>query len=321
MNFKYPNNLSNGKVAKKKSLGQNFLKDESILNKIISAGELSKKDNVLEIGPGEGALTKRLLERVARVVAIEKDERIKDENSILQQICSKEDLSSKIKIYFDDILKVDLVNILKENNFTGGKNKYKVIANIPYYITGKIIRLLFEQEQKPKLIILLVQKEVAERICADNGRQSILSLSVQYYAQAEIVDYVPKESFEPMPKVDSAILKIIPFQNGGIRVDHLEFDKDKVKKEKKESVLSEKILNTESHKQGKQSNQEKEFFRLIKIGFSSPRKVLINNLKNGLQLDKKDLEKIFNNLNLPLDIRAEKLTIKNWISLSEIIFK
>ncbi len=323
MNFKYPNNLSNGKVAKKKSLGQNFLKDESILNKIISAGELSKKDNVLEIGPGEGALTKRLLEIVARVVAIEKDERMKDKNSILQQICSKEDLSSKIKIYFDDILKVDLVNILKENNFTGGKNKYKVIANIPYYITGKIIRLLFEQEQKPELIILLVQKEVAERICADNGRQSILSLSVQYYAQAEIVDYVPKESFDPAPKVDSAILKITPLQNNGSSVDYLEVNKNKIKKEKEESVLSKKVLNTENSRQSKRGGniQEKEFFRLIKIGFSSPRKVLINNLKNGLQLDKKDLEKIFNNLNLPLDIRAEKLTIKNWISLSKIIFK
>ncbi len=287
-----------GGLIKKKSLGQNFLRDESVLDKIISAGELSPEDNILEIGPGEGALTKKLLEKVGKVVAVEKDSRLEDADSVLQKLnktgknpasAGREPgvLPSNLIIYFDDILDVNFPKILKENDFD--KNGYKVIANIPYYITGKIIRLLFEQKIKPKLIVLLVQKEVAERICALKGRESILSLSVKYFAQSEIVDYVSREVFEPVPKVDSAILKIKPFK------------------------LSEKNYLEDE-------NLERDFFRLVKIGFSSPRKVLINNLKNGLQLDRSSLEQIFKKLQLNPTIRAEKLTLQQWLKLAEEIF-
>lgn len=264
-------------LIKKKSLGQNFLKDESILDKIITAGELSSVDNVLEIGPGEGALTKKLLKKVGRVVAIEKDERMKDKSSVLQKLNKNND---SLKLQFGDILEVNLSKILRENNL----NEYKVIANIPYYITGKIIRLLFEQKKSPRLIVLLVQKEVADRISAKNDKQSILSLSVQYYADVEIIHYVSREAFEPVPKVDSAILKIIPLQGR-------DYDK----------------------------SEDKEFFKLIKIGFSSPRKVLINNLKNGLKMEREELEEIFKGLELNLNIRAEKLTINNWKTLCKRI--
>jgi 16S rRNA (adenine1518-N6/adenine1519-N6)-dimethyltransferase len=267
------------KIIKKKSLGQNFLKDDEVLDKIILAGELSDSDNILEIGPGEGALTKKLLEKGGKVVAIEKDERLKDKNSSLQKICHKSDLlQNKIRLYFGDILEVNLPEILRENSFED--NGYKVIANIPYYITGKILRLLFQQRPLPKVVVLLVQKEVADRIGTKKGRQSILSLSVQYYADVEIVAYVPRESFDPAPKVDSAILKIIPFQN-------IEYDK----------------------------KNEESFFKLVKVGFSSPRKVLINNLKSGLKIDREKLEIIFKNININQDIRAEKLTIDNWKAL------
>lgn len=270
------------KIIKKKSLGQNFLKDENVLNKIVKAGELSSTDNVLEIGPGEGALTSKLLTQSGRVVVIEKDERMKSESSTLQKLCQNANLSSeyKLRVYFEDVLKVNLPKLLEENQF----NHYKVIANIPYYITGKIIKLLFEQEQHPELIVLLVQKEVADRIEAKNGRQSILSLSVQYYADVEIIDYVPREAFDPAPKVDSAILKIVPFKNE--------------KPAKKE---------------------EGNFFELVKIGFSSPRKILISNLKNGLKKERSVLEKIFQELNLNLNIRAEKLSVRQWQALGEKI--
>ena len=261
-------------LVKKKSLGQNFLKDEKILDKIVEAGELSSADNVLEIGPGEGVLTQKLLDKVEYVVAIEKDERIKDKNSVLQKLCNKQGLlqgHKKLRIYFDDILDINLSEVLEKNNF----KEYKVIANIPYYITGRIFRLLFQQGQFPELIILLVQKEVADRICAKNGKQSILSLSVQYYADVEIIDYVSRKAFDPAPKVDSAILKIRPFRKYDREID-------------------------------------KKFFKLIKIGFSSPRKTLINNFKNGLKIEKEKLESIFKKVDLDLNIRAEKLTIENW---------
>lgn len=265
------------KIIKKKSLGQNFLKDEGVLDKIVEAGELSPDDNVLEIGPGEGALTKKLLEKVDRVLAIEKDERMKDNSSQLQQLSEGND---GLKLHFGDILDVNLSEVLQKNNF----DEYKVIANIPYYITGKIVRLLFEQEKYPECIVILVQKEVADRICAKNGKQSILSLSVQYYAKVEVIDYVPREAFDPAPKVDSAILRIRPFQ--------------------------EQIYN---------ESEDKKFFKLVKIGFSSPRKVLINNLKNGFKIRREELEGIFKSLRLDQNIRAEKMTIDNWQQLDKKI--
>jgi 16S rRNA (adenine1518-N6/adenine1519-N6)-dimethyltransferase len=289
------------KIIKKKSLGQNFLKDEEVLDEIILAGELSDSDNVLEIGPGEGALTKKLLEKVSKVVAIEKDERMKDQNSALQKICRKSGLlQNEINLYFGDILDVNLPELLQKNDF----QNYKVIANIPYYITGKIVRLLFQQEQLPELIVLLVQKEVADRICAKKERQSILSLSVQYYAEAEVIDYVSREAFEPAPKVDSAILKIVPFKS------RKKANKAGLIKSGDSGVLSPSFS---------ERAKEDQFFQLVKVGFSSPRKVLLNNLKNGLKMGKEELTEIFNKLNLDLNIRAEKLTIAEWKKIDNLL--
>ncbi len=275
----------------KKYLGQNWLVDQKALGKIVKAAELSKKDNVLEIGPGKGALTKELVAYAGRVIAIEKDEELARslahnyQLSIINyqsspkpknQINNINNFNNKIsQVVIGDILEVTLPELIEKNNF----QDYKVVANIPYYITGKIIRLLFETEYMPKLIVLLIQKEVAERICAQPGDMSILAVSVQYFGKPEIIDCVPKESFEPVPKVDSAILKIIPFK--------------------------------------KKPQQNKDFFHLVKIGFASPRKTLVNNLSAGLYQPKNEIKKILNDIELDEKVRAEDLSIKKWQELKE----
>ncbi len=264
------------KIIQKKSLGQNFLRDKSILQKIISAGELTPQDNILEIGPGEGVLTKRLLSGGAKVVAIEKDKRLQAKNSPLLKL--KQKYPDKLNLYFADVLTINLPEILQKENFTD----YKIIANIPYYITGKIIRLIFQQKNLPSLVVLLLQKEVAERICASRGKESILSLSVKYFAQPEIVAHVPRQAFFPEPKVDSAILKLKP--------------KEKIDR-----------------------SQEKNFFRLLKVAFSSPRKTLRNNLKNVFNLPEKRWEEIFSELQLNERVRAEKLSLDDWFKLLKLL--
>ena len=264
------------KILQKKSLGQNFLRDKSILQKIISAGELTPQDNILEIGPGEGVLTKRLLSGGAKVMAIEKDRRLQEKNSPLLKL--KQKYPDKLNLYFADVLTINLPEILQKENFTD----YKIIANIPYYITGKIIRLIFQQKNLPSLVVLLLQKEVAERICASRGKESILSLSVKYFAQPEIVAHVPRQAFFPKPKVDSAILKLKP--------------KEKIDR-----------------------SQEKNFFRLLKVAFSSPRKTLRNNLKNVFNLSEKEWEQIFSELQLNENVRAEKLSLDDWFKLLKLL--
>jgi len=284
------------KIVKKKSLGQNFLQDSGVLEKIISAGELTNSDKVLEIGPGEGALTKRLVEKVGKVVAIEKDERLKNEKSALRKlqrqynsldlaVGQSSSLNSKLKIYFADILEVNLPKILAENGFE--KSDYKLIANIPYYITGKIIRLFTDnQEIRPKLAVLLTQKEVAERICASSGKQSILSLIVNYYAQPELIATVSRFAFSPAPKVDSAILK-------------LQFKKLSPREEARAAGLK----------------------RLVKIGFAAPRKQLVKNLSNGLKINKEQLARFLSSLGLSKTARAEEVFLKQWLELLTLLNK
>ena len=186
-------------------LGQNFLVDEKVLRKIIEAAELSKNDIVLEIGPGIGNLTVKLAKRVKKVVAVEKDQRMIE---ILKETLKD---FKNVKIIKADILKFSpkIYNL---------KSKiYKVVANIPYYLTSPLIRKFVETvEVKPQLLVLMVQKEVAQRICTKPPDMSILAVSVQFYAKAEIISFVSKKSFWPQPKVDSAIIKIIPRKSASI---------------------------------------------------------------------------------------------------------
>lgn len=275
-----------------KNLGQNFLIDKTVLDKIISASDLNKNDMVMEIGPGLGTLTQELSAKCKKVIAIEKDKKMAEvlENRILNfeyGMSNIEILNDKIPnsiIINNDILKINLSELLKKYIPDG---KYKLVSNIPYYITSPIIKLFLEAEIKPELIVLLVQKEVAERICARPGKLSILALSVQIYGEPEIVGYVDKSAFYPEPKVDSAILKIKNIKKGA---------PDPASKD-----------------------NYKNLFRIIKIGFSSKRKKLLNNLSAGLNIDKKETEKILLKAGVNLNARAQELRLEDWKRLEEMV--
>lgn len=265
----------------KKSLGQNFLNDEDALKMIVEAANLQKGDKVLEIGPGTGLLTDKLLEKSEKIICIEKDFRMVDFLTKKYDLNGKEKNEDGIRILQEDILEVNLPQFLKDNNFCD----YKVVANIPYYITGKILRLLLETEIQPKQAVLLVQKEVAERVCGKGDSMNILSSAVQYYGDAEMIGIVSREAFSPVPKVDSAVIRVTPF-----------FGK------KRESA-----------------EKEREFFRTMKSGFSSPRKKLLNNLVLSLNLDKEKLQDIFREFGWDENVRAQNISVDQWKQLRDRI--
>lgn len=243
-------------------LGQNFLKSKQVVNEIIDSAEISKSDIVLEIGPGKGILTEALLEHAKKVIAIEKDFELY--NFLKEKFANQKNL----ELILGDILSF-------ENNKSKIKN-YKIVANIPYYITGAIIKKFLSSDNQPSLIVLMIQKEVAGRIVAkDNkpacrqGRESILSISVKAYGHPKIIKKVPAGCFSPTPKVDSAILKINNISK--------EFFKD---------------------------IQEEKFFKLVKKGFSQKRKML----KNNLGISSEFLEKI----KMDPKVRAQKLSLEDW---------
>lgn len=265
------------KLKAKKSLGQNFLKDEGTIKRIIEAADLSLKDAIVEIGPGQGALTEKLAQKCGKVVAIELDERL------IEPLRNKLRDFKNIKIIHGDILKINLPELVMANNL--GQMSYKVIANIPYYITAPIIRLLLETRYPPQEMILMVQKEVAQRITAKPGEMSILAVSVQYYAKAEILFEVPRRFFDPVPQVDSAVIKIAVGHEPSVT------DKEKTRK----------------------------FFKIIRAGFSAKRKTLANNLAASLQLDKKEIEQKIESLGFSRNARAQELSVDDWKSLAGML--
>jgi len=252
-------------IRPNKLMGQNFLINENTLKKIIEAADLNKNDTVLEVGPGLGVLTKELVKKVKKVITIEKDEQMIE---VLKQEIEDD---KNIEIIHGDVLDEIKNSRLKIEN-------YKVVANIPYYLTSHLIRTLLESENQPKEIVLLIQKEVAQRICASIPRMNLLSISVQFYGNPEIISIIPKEDFWPEPKIDSAIIKIA-----------------NIKKPENVNI--------------------KKFFKLIKAGFSSPRKQLANNLSNNLNLNKEEIKKALAECNLNIQARASNLEIKDWINL------
>ena len=264
-------------ISPKKSLGQNFLIDQTIVEKIISSADLKKTDLVLEIGPGLGVLTNQLADKAGRILAVELDRRCVE---ILEKKFKEK---KQITIIEKDILKFNFSQYIIDN-FPNNRH-YKVVANIPYYITAPIIRTLLTAPIKAERIILMTQKEVAERIVAKPGQLSILGLSVQYFAQAKILFNVPRTAFSPTPAVDSAILEIIPYQEKTNRED------------------------------------EKKFFQLVRAGFSAKRKTLVNNLTNGLHLEKTTIEDILKEVGISSTRRAQELTLEEWKKLSQLFFK
>lgn len=262
-------------IVAKKSLGQNFLKDEDVLDHIIEATNLSSEDVVLEIGPGQGVLTEKIVAFCRKVIAIELDDRLID------LLHTKFVGNKNLEIIHGDILKVNLPGLVLGYGLQA--MGYKVVANLPYYITSPIIRLLLETKYPPEEMFLMVQKEVAQRIVAKPGEMSILAVSVQYYAKPEYLFTVPKTAFDPIPKVDSAILKV-----------------------------------TRNKKQETNDKEEtKKFFRIVKAGFSAKRKTLVNNLSSGLQLEKKTVEEKLLSIGFSANTRAQQLGVEDWRKLAD----
>ncbi|MEF3692109.1 MAG: 16S rRNA (adenine(1518)-N(6)/adenine(1519)-N(6))-dimethyltransferase RsmA [Candidatus Moraniibacteriota bacterium] len=253
-------------------LGQNFLNNSLIVDRIADSADIRADDLVLEIGPGKGILTEKLCQKAGKVIAVELDQNLKE---LLEQKFKNQ---KNLEIIFADILKINLPQILREREIS----TYKLVANIPYYITSKIIRLFLETEIKPTEMILMIQKEVAERIIARPGGMSKLSASVQYYAAAEILFDVEPSNFTPPPEVTSSVIR---------------------------------IKNIKS----KEPRESKKYFRLVRAGFCARRKTLLNNLSNSLGLDKKTVEAKLIELNLNPQIRAQELSVKNWQDLSRLL--
>jgi 16S rRNA (adenine1518-N6/adenine1519-N6)-dimethyltransferase len=251
-----------------KSLGQNFLQDLNALEKITAAADILPTDTVLEVGPGLGALTRHLALAARQVIAVELDQRLLP---ALNQVLSG---YTNITILLGDILKLTPSEIVPASD-------YLVVANIPYYITSALLRHLLETTPRPRRIVLTIQKEVAERICAAPGDMSLLALSVQVYGQPRVVATIPAEAFYPAPQVDSAVVRIdlspAPF-------------------------IPTSLLDT--------------FFTLAKAGFSQKRKTLRNSISAGLRKTPGEIEKILRSASIDPRRRAETLSLEEWRELT-----
>lgn len=250
----------------KKSLGQHWLRDSLILEEICHSASVDVGDFVIEVGPGLGTLTEKLLDAGADVSAIEFDE-------VLAQKLAERQLSEKLKVINQDILKF---------NFEDQPDKYKVVANVPYYLTGRLIRIFTELKNKPQIIVLLIQKEVAERICAKPGSMSNLSVWAQMYFDCSLGVEVPAEYFDPPPKVDSQVVVM--------------------------KLRDAPIINEPNKKIIKQ---------IVSHGFSNKRKTLHNSLASGMGLPKNDIEEILQKVGLKKTARPQEITLEDWNNLAK----
>lgn len=253
-----------------KGLGQNFLQDPLALEKIVAAAEIQPTDTVLEIGPGLGSLTRYLAVSAKEVVAVELDPNLLP---LLKAVLSP---YQNVRLIAGDILKLSPKDLITEKN-------YLVVANIPYYITSAVIRHLLEGDSKPRRIVLTVQREVAQRICASPGDMSLLALSVQVYGKPRIAARIPAGAFFPAPKVDSAVLSVDIYPS---------------------PLIKPELLDT--------------FFQLIKAGFGQKRKTLRNSLSSGLRISPAETVDLLTHANINPQRRAETLSIDEWERLSEL---
>ncbi len=285
------NALKKSGAKPSKRLGQNFLASEKKVKEIVEAADIKPDDIVIEIGPGIGNLTQELAKKAKKVIAIEKDG---DMAKVLKETLKD---YKNIEIIQADILKINMARtfhaITAGNVLVIINGKYKVVANLPFYIATAIIRKFLEAENPPELMVLTVQKEVGQRICASPPNMSLLAISVQFYAETKIISYIPKKLFWPSPKVDSAIIKIRPRINADFK--RIDADTKKIDRDL--------------------------FFKIVKAGFSQPRKQLANNLAKNLdlspQLNKKQIEEWLLKNNIKPSQRAETLTLENWLSLAK----
>lgn len=248
----------------KKSLGQHWLKDPDVLADIAEAADLTPKDTVLEIGPGLGTLTSRLLARAGRVVAVEFDE-------LLARKLPGQFPGKNLQVIQQDILQFDPSPL---------PSGYKIVANVPYYITGKIISTFSESSHPPAMMVLLVQKEVAERLAASPGDYSISAVAAQVFHEVTLGAVVPAEFFTPPPKVDSQVVILTR------RTEPLVSDEERA-----------------------------GFFRFVKAGFAAKRKKLRSSLAGGLRMEKSAIEALLKEAGIEADARAEDVSIDQWLTL------
>lgn len=260
--------MYNSPPIAKKTLGQHWLTDDAVLQAICDMAEVKKGDTVLEIGPGTGELTARLLARDAKVVAVELDERLA--KGLYERFKSLPFSLNTLSIFDYDLSQLPA--------------DYKIVANIPYYLSSHLLHMLSETLHKPSTAVLLIQKEVAQRIAASPGAMSLLSVSVQFYARVELGPIVPAKLFTPSPKVDSQVIKLTYRQKPLF-----------------------KDINT------------KKFFRIVKAGFANRRKTLVNSLAGGLHLSKTETHSYIEKAHLNPNIRPQQLTLEDWYSLYNLI--
>ncbi|HSX06661.1 MAG TPA: 16S rRNA (adenine(1518)-N(6)/adenine(1519)-N(6))-dimethyltransferase RsmA [Candidatus Saccharimonadia bacterium] len=257
----------------KKSLGQHWLYDERTLESICDAANVQTGDTVLEVGPGLGTLTKRLLARGAKVTAVEFDDTLAA--NLVKNVQDAGVSTKDLTVVHEDILRFDLTKL---------PANYKVVANIPYYLTSNLIRVLCESTNPFDTAAILIQKEVAERVAAKPGNMSLLSISAQFYCEAFLDVSVPAMLFTPPPKVDSQVLVL------KYRTEALYEDVD-----------------------------TKQFFRIVRAGFSQKRKTLANSLSGGLAIDKDEARTMLQAADIPDNARAQTLSLDDWYALYEVV--
>jgi len=257
----------------RKGLAQHFLVDGGVVKQILNAAELSSLDTIVEVGPGLGVLTEELVKSAGKVIAIELDQHLTE---LLKERMTS---SNNLVVMNGDVLKTEPAQLFEPYSVTD----YKVVANLPYYITGAVIRHFLEASTKPRMMVLMVQREVAQQITAQPGEMSLLSVSVQFYGAPKIAAKVPAHAFYPVPNVDSAVLRINVYPQPKVAVD-----------------------------------DTNEFFRLVKAGFSANRKQLVNSLANGLVLPKAEILPLLEKASIDPKRRAETLNIEEWGQLFNI---
>ena len=272
--------LNKYNIVANKSLGQNFLINDEVINEIVKASEISRDDLIIEIGPGLGTLTSKILEKAKKVIAIELDKKM---IKILEE---RFKLYNNLEIINEDVLKVDLHKLIEKEKVENQIREVKIVANLPYYITTPIIMKLLEDKLDITSITVMVQKEVAERLAAKTGEKlaGAITYAVEYYSEAKKIVEVPKESFIPEPEVESEVIQLNLREEPAVKV------KDEVK-----------------------------FFKLIKTSFMQRRKTLLNGISNSGLVEKEKLKQILKELEIDENIRGEKLTIDQFAEISNKI--
>ncbi|MBU1036789.1 ribosomal RNA small subunit methyltransferase A [Patescibacteria group bacterium] len=257
--------------------GQNFCIEQKVIEEMIKAANISPQDTIIEVGPGFGFLTDKLCNKTKEVIAVELDKKL------FKIVKNLEKFYNNLQAIEGDILKLKMENLLSRKRTVEKFQNYKIVANLPYAISSVFLKKFLTSDFKPQAMTLLLQKEVAQRICAAPGKMSLLALSIQLYSKPVLIKIISKESFWPVPQVDSAILRIE-------KIHAFPFAKEV---------------------------PEKVFWQVIRSGFCSKRKQLHNNLKNSLHLNTDQLDKVFSQSQLNEKIRAQELSLKDWLKLAK----